>query len=273
MKILTALLVAIISITARADGDFDTLAPKLQNVSVTIHAEGCQGSGTIVYRNGLTFILTAGHVVEGNRKVLEVTLDGKKAYSIEFSPVTAVREIYTDGRSVGTTTVEAEVVSYSSADYGDDIALLRARSKITDDSVEFNPDKFVPVGSGVVHVGSLLGQEGSNSFTTGSYSQIGRTLNDKVFDQVSCPAYPGSSGGGIFLRNGQYVGMLVRGVQGGTFNLIVPVRRIKTWAKEHGCMFLFDPKSTDTNAIRLETKEPLPPETSGKPVIDIGIMP
>ena len=52
--------------------------------------------------------------------------------------------------------------------------------------------------------------------------------NVKVFDQVTAVAFPGSSGGGMFLKaNGEYVGMLTQGVmklQG--FNFIVPVRRI-----------------------------------------------
>ena len=52
--------------------------------------------------------------------------------------------------------------------------------------------------------------------------------NVKVFDQVTAVAFPGSSGGGMFLKdNGEYIGMLTQGVmklQG--FNFIVPVRRI-----------------------------------------------
>ena len=58
--------------------------------------------------------------------------------------------------------------------------------------------------------------------------------NTKVFDQVTAVAFPGSSGGGMFLKaNGEYIGMLTQGVmklQG--FNFIVPLRRINAWAKE-----------------------------------------
>ena len=85
----------------------------------------------------------------------------------------------------------------------------------------------------------MLGQFGANSYTTGVLSQTGRTLpmkgaNVKVFDQVTAVAFPGSSGGGMFLKdNGEYIGMLTQGVmklQG--FNFIVPVRRIHAWAKD-----------------------------------------
>ena len=70
-------------------------------------------------------------------------------------------------------------------------------------------------------------------------SQTGRTLpmkgaNVKVFDQVTAVAFPGSSGGGMYLKeSGEYIGMLTQGVmqlQG--FNFIVPVRRIHAWAKD-----------------------------------------
>ena len=61
----------------------------------------------------------------------------------------------------------------------------------------------IPVGTELYHVGSLLGQVGSNSMTRGIMSKVGRVLelgtgDGVVFDQTSAPAFPGSSGGGIF---------------------------------------------------------------------------
>ena len=66
-------------------------------------------------------------------------------------------------------------------------------------------------------------------------SQVGRVLDlgsggGTVFDQTTVTAFPGSSGGGVFLTDGKYVGMLVRGA-GETFNLIVPVRRMPLHAR------------------------------------------
>ena len=40
-------------------------------------------------------------------------------------------------------------------------------------------------------------------------------------------------------HRGQYCGMLVRG-SGETFNLIVPVRRMKRWAKANNCEWALD---------------------------------
>ena len=82
--------------------------------------------------------------------------------------------------------------------------------------------------------------------TDGIYSQHGRILkhlNKHVFDQTRCVAFPGSSGGGVYLKeeNPKYVGMLVRGAGEG-FNLIVPVRRMINYCEKHKIMWALDPK-------------------------------
>ena len=81
--------------------------------------------------------------------------------------------------------------------------------------------------------------------TDGIYSQHGRLIHDLnkfVFDQTTVAAFPGSSGGGVYLKkDARYVGMIVRGA-GETFNLIVPVRRMVDWAKENDIMWALDPK-------------------------------
>lgn len=112
-------------------------------------------------------------------------------------------------------------------------------------------------------MGSFLGQDGSNSFSEGLISQIGRTLYDHVFDQSSATAFPGSSGGGIFnAETGEYIGTLVRG-KGETLTYYVPIRRIKEWAKRHNIEFLFDESAKpDDSKIILEGLEP-DPDTSG----------
>ena len=108
----------------------------------------------------------------------------------------------------------------------------------------------VSIGTELYHVGSLLGQTGSNSMTRGIVSQVGRVLSlgtgdGTVFDQTTVTAFPGSSGGGVFLsersgdKAGQYMGMLVRGA-GETFNLIVPVRRMRSWAVKQDILWAID---------------------------------
>jgi hypothetical protein len=77
-----------------------------------------------------------------------------------------------------------------------------------------------------------------------------------VFDQTTVNAFPGSSGGGVFVAGdseetkqyrGQYCGMIVRGA-GETFNLIVPIRRMRAWSKAAGCNWALEanPKSIPT---------------------------
>ena len=143
--------------------------------------------------------------------------------------------------------MDAEVLKYSESEKGHDLALLRVRKlNFVTDTVTFYLDKKIPeLGTDLLHVGSLLGQMGANSMTDGIYSQHGRILkhlNKHVFDQTTCTAFPGSSGGGVYLKsegNPRYVGMLVRGAGEG-FNLIVPVRRMVNYCKKNKIMWALD---------------------------------
>ena len=214
----------------------------LQDISVTIHAGNAQGSGTLVTRNGVNYVWTAGHVVADQRRT-RLVIDGKGGTRtvVEFDDVQIVKELVEDGRSVGKISMDAEVIRYSSADTGEDLALLRVRKKnFVSVSAEFYLDIKIPsISTDLVHCGSLKGQFGSNSVTTGIVSQIGRVFDGNIYDQTTCTAFPGSSGGGVFLKDGRYVGMLTRGA-GETFNLIVPVRRLRPWAERVGVAFAVD---------------------------------
>lgn len=239
---------------------------KLQNISVTVHAGPATGSGVIISRGGANYILTAGHVVDDVRKVTKLldNVSGESKRHSKFDPVTVIREVIRDGRSIGKNSIEGEVVAFSSSEYGDDLALIKLRDPISQESAVFYKGSTIPsTGTRVSHVGSFLGQDGSNSFSEGQISQIGRTLYDHVFDQSSATAFPGSSGGGIFnAETGEYIGTLVRG-SGETLNYYVPIRRIKEWAKRHNVEFIFDEQSKpDDSKIILEGLEP-DPDTSG----------
>lgn len=215
----------------------------LQDVSVTIHATRSQGSGTIKTRNGVNYVWTCGHVVRSlrtEREVIDPKTGGKKTV-IEFEDAKIVKELVEDGRSVGQVVMFAEVIRYSDADNGEDLALLRVRKKnFVNVNVQFYLDEKIPaLGTKLLHCGSLLGQMGSNSMTNGIVSQHGRVFNGVVYDQTTCAAFPGSSGGGVYLEDGRYMGMIVRGA-GETFNLIVPQRRLAKWAKKVGVEFAID---------------------------------
>lgn len=233
------------------------VADHLQNISVTIKSEGryskSEGSGVLVNREiegeKITFVWTAAHVIDNLRTVREIVdSKGNTRKLIEFSDARIVKELVEAGRRVGEIKMDASVIKYSDADNGHDLALLMVRAKdYGKDSANFlvkkEDDKIVPIGTRLYHVGSLLGQVGSNSMTTGIVSQVGRVLGDIArgaeFDQTTVTAFPGSSGGGVFLENGEYVGMIVRGAGEG-FNFMVPIRRMKDWAEESGILWALD---------------------------------
>jgi hypothetical protein len=215
----------------------------LQDISVTIHAGNSQGSGVIKTRGGVSYVWTAGHVVahlRREREIIDPNTGGKKTV-IEFADAKVVKELVEDGRSVGRLEMDAEVLRYSDADNGEDLALLRVRkNNFVNASVQFYLDENIPaIGTKLFHCGSLLGQMGFNSMTSGIMSQHGRVYRGTVYDQTTVAAFPGSSGGGVYLEDGRYVGMVVRGA-GETFNLIVPQRRLAKWAKKVGVEFAID---------------------------------
>ena len=251
----------------------------LQAISVTIKAGGAQGSGTLVTRtigkDTVSFIWTAGHVVADLRTIRKViNKDGQTRVLVEFKDPQIVQERQQSGRRVGEVKYDCRVIKYSDADYGEDLCLLQVRclnAYPASISAKFQSDiDYVPpIGAELSHCGSLLGQFGANSYTEGVLSQVGRTLpmagaNVKVFDQVTTVAFPGSSGGGMFLKDsGEYVGMLTMGVtQMQGFNFIVPVRRIHAWSKTAGVEWAINP------AIQV----PSLAELNAIPVEDVGVF-
>ena len=252
----------------------------LQGVSVTIKAGRYQGSGTLVTRkvgdDTITFVWTAGHVVSNLRTTRTViSLTGTPKILTEYKDAEIVQERQQNGCAVGEVKYTCKVVKISDADYGEDLAVLMVRCKSAyplSACAKFQQDinYIPPIGIELSHCGSLLGQFGANSYTTGVLSQTGRMLpqkgaNVKVFDQVTAVAFPGSSGGGMFLKaDGVYVGMLTQGVmqlQG--FNFIVPVRRIHAFAKEAKIEWAINP------AVDMPTMK----EIEAIPVEDAGMAP
>jgi len=106
-------------------------------------------------------------------------------------------------------------------------------------------------------------------------SQVGRVLNlgtgdGTVFDQTTVTAFPGSSGAGVFLRDGRYVGMLVRG-SGETFNLIVPVRRMRSWAKTRDIEWALDklkPVPSVTEIMKIKPEDAASDQKNASPKPD-----
>ena len=137
----------------------------------------------------------------------------------------------------------ADVIRYSNADDGEDLAVLKIRKKNAFScSAKFYLENSAPrIGSRVINVGSPLGQFGHNAFVSGDLSQLSRVYNNKIYDQVSSPTFGGCSGSGVYLQDGRYIGMLVRGA-GETFGLIVPMRRMHQWAKKASVEWAMNPQ-------------------------------
>lgn len=262
-RMFVALLLLLLPALCRAS----ELTDRLQAASVTIHAGNAQGSGVFITREidgkPVTFVLTAGHVIDGLKKTRTVIKDGRDLRVVDFDDVLLVQEFQEGGRKVGETSLVSRVLRFSEADAGEDLAILQVRkSGIIGPTVEFYLDEAIPgPGTELYHVGSLRGQVGANSLTAGIVSSTGRVLNlsggeGVVFDQSQCTAMPGSSGGGMFLKaDGRYVGMLVRGAGEG-FNFYVPVRRLNGWCQKVGCAWLVDPKAKRPTADELKKFAP-----------------
>lgn len=284
-RVLLALLLAL-CIGVAASASEPKVEPKasvpdyLQQISVTIKSGDTQGSGTLVTRkigdDTVTFVWTAGHVVDNLRTVRKViTADGQTRVLVEFRDPQIVQELHQNGRRVGETKLDCKVIKYSDADYGEDLVVLMVRrinAYPLTICAKFHKDinYIPPIGVDLSHCGSLLGQFGANSYTTGVLSQTGRMLdmkgaNVKVFDQVTAVAFPGSSGGGMYLKDdGVYIGMLTQGVQRlQGFNFIVPIRRIHKWAADSKIGWAIDPNIPMPSMAEIEKI----------PVEDQGVLP
>lgn len=273
MKGLIFSLVILFSHTASAVED---VAQHLQDISVTIKAGGSEGSGVLITRNikpkkdsketvKVNFVVTCAHVVDGLRSIRTIIEDGKPKTLVEFKDAQIVKELVEKGRKVGELKMDAKVILYSDATEGEDLAVLLVRKRgFVDANTEFDlSGEPVKIGTQLFHVGSLLGQSGANSMTTGIMSQVGRVLDlgsggGTVFDQTTVTAFPGSSGGGVFKTDGKYIGMLVRGA-GETFNLTVPVRRMQDWVAKREVEWILDPSKEapaleDIHNIEVESR-------------------
>jgi len=248
----------------------------LLDVSVTIQTDRGSGSGVLITRDvklakddkktvKVNFVWTAAHVVNGLRSTrIVIGPNGIPKTIVEFRDAEIVKELRDPDtkRKTGEVRLYGKVVLYSDSEDGEDLALLLVRDRqYTAFGAEFDLDnKPVDIGTDLIHVGSLLGQGGSNSVTKGIMSKTGRVLSlgsgdGVVFDQTTCSAFPGSSGGGVFLTDGKYIGMLVRGA-GETFNFTVPVRRMARWCKDRNVMWALDAKANIPSLREIKNIKP-----------------
>jgi S1-C subfamily serine protease len=226
------LLVSLLLPSAALAGVYDDL----QAVTCMVDVGEGLGTGVLVTRQvgavTRTYVWTAGHVVAGLRQA-----DGT------FKNPTISQEYRDGGRLVGQSKIEARVIAYSDPDAGEDLALLEVLQN------DFRPlavsakfdltAKIQAVGTELVHVGCA---DGWQCLSLGIISQTDADplKTGKRFEETTLPAYPGCSGGGVFLKDGRYIGMLTQGAGPG-LNFIVPMRRILPWAQKMRILWALDP--------------------------------
>ena len=219
----------------------DLVITRIMDRTVRVEVEHGFGTGNLVTRktqDGRTvhLVLTAAHVVESCRSVVP----GLAGPYIKWLPCKVSIPVYQEGQLVGIRTFAADVVQYSNKDTGQDLALLLVHAEgFTSATTEFYLDKRLPgIGQELLHVGCMFGD--FHSFTTGVLSQYGRTILGRLFDQTTTIIYPGSSGGGLFLPDGRYIGMASMLRTGGV-GFVTPIRRILEWSTKAGCRWVLDP--------------------------------
>jgi hypothetical protein len=158
------------------------------------------GSGFVVRSDGL--IATNYHVIEGATRIQVVFKDNPSVHWAE---------------AVGT-------------DPTYDLALLRVQSGPRARPVRLGSTRRLPIGSEVIAIGNPLGLDASVS--TGIVSQV-RVLQGLSFMgeliQITAPISPGSSGGALFNRNGEVIGVTTLGIiDGQNLNFAVPIERLQT---------------------------------------------
>jgi S1-C subfamily serine protease len=226
----------------------------LQAVSVLVKVHGGSGSGTLVTRQvgdvTKTYVWTAGHVVREEMQKNKT-----------FSNVTICQEFRNKGKSIGKSEVQARVIAYSDPEMGEDLALLEILQdnfRPTTISAKFDlTAELQDIGTKLIHVGCTQGLYNSVSYGVISQTDIDLLKTGKMFEQTSTMAYPGSSGGGMYLEDGTYIGMLTRG-GGAGLNFIVPMRRILPWAKSMKCEWALDPKVKVTTPKLFDGTESVP---------------
>lgn len=215
----------------------------LQDVSVTVKSESGTGSGTVFKRGDETYVLTAGHVVDGLRRTRKVIRDGNEKTIVEFGRPTIIKHYIEKGETVGKVELVGTIVKFSDADHGEDLALIKiAKGSALEKSAVLYEGELVSLGTDILHVGSFHGEFGANSFSKGFLSQYGRTINEKSFFQTSASAVPGSSGGGLFLTSAAQYGVLVRGSDS-SINFGVGYQRIRDWFKRANVEYVINPNA------------------------------
>lgn len=192
----------------------------LQTATVAIGTGKTFGAGVVVRQEGEdTFILTLGYVVEDLRW-LKVGKTGEMTVGLHPAAVT-----FFWGEAVVADNNVA-ILRYSGHE---EPALLRASCEKRIRPVAWND------GIDVLHVHPGF----SLTMAKGRTLPEQRTLGGIAYDRYHAEmGMGGGGGGGIFLKDGQCLGLLSR--CGGGITLAIPTAAIRQWARNHGVVWAID---------------------------------
>lgn len=200
---------------------------------ITISGPNVFGSGTVLgSKDGTRYILTAHHVIE--HLISEASDNGNNGKKSQCKDIPISKRLYNSNHEpIGKIYIYGTLIHF---DKDLDLALVKLPELTKELNDLFVPcklanEKYYPViGDCVCHVGSFFGEAGAESVSLGHISFVSRKLENKIYDQTTCPAMPGSSGGGVFNMKNEYIGMVVRGYNN-NFILFTPTRVIYNWFK------------------------------------------
>ncbi len=205
-------------------------------------SDGGSGTGFVLVRDKDSYVLTAAHVLASERKVTpgNLSLTPPTLESVSFTDTTLLQYHTQDGSVVSESSHAAELLLYSEVE---DLVLLRVKERgaFTKGVTLYSGSQVPPLGTLLFHAGSVSGTQGQQSLIPGFYSGHGRNRGSYPFDQIACMSGPGASGGMVCLTDGRVVGMVVSG-KVGQYTLMIPIRRIHTWAVRNHLEWLFDEK-------------------------------
>lgn len=212
-----------------------------------IVGRGC--SGTLISREH-RLVMTAHHCIDGEirwidkEEVVEGEVVKKK---VEVRKDVDLEQVFYDGASkVGGSKYKAEILAYSDATEGADLALLRLRPK----SIPMTRE--VPLiakgvdalrGETVYVVGNPAGQEGS--VTKGIIVSVNREQDTSVgkkvqMIQTDAEIFFGNSGGVLMSETGQYLGTVSRGIPGTAVVFAIHYSHVQEMLKEACYAELYD---------------------------------
>lgn len=288
LVLVTLTLVSFLPFALTADKIATPELEALRSCSVMITTKAnSTGSGVIktrkIGKRNYHFIWTAGHVLD-KEQIVRTIIDpstGKPKVIVEYQDTTISHFIIQDGRCVGYRDYYAQVIRHSDSKHGDDLALLLLRAHdVLDTSTQFSDDNIPVVGSPVWHIGNMAGAGSPNATVEGLVSNIGIIRHRKLYDQITVPAIPGCSGGGVFLKsNGKCIGLMLEGVtsQAESINFIRPTREIRVWAKKANCAWAVDdtvpiPSLEEIKKTPINTEGVDPPDIVTKKIFE-GLFP